>query len=395
MRSNQPPETFASCHETHVAVVFLVGDRAYKLKKPVRMGFLDFTSRAARLAACRREVELNRRLAPDVYLGVSDVTDPADGGPADHLVVMRRMPEDRRLSTLVTAGAPVADSLRALARQLAVFHAKAERGPAISAACTAEAASKRWADLFDRLHRFRGTRLDPHQAERTARLALKFTAGRTELFDSRCAAGRAVDGHADLLADDIFCLPDGPRALDCLEFDDALRYVDALDDAAFLAMDLERLGRPELASQFLADYAEFAADPAPASLRHHYVAYRACVRTLVNCLKADQGDHEAAELVEPHAQLCTEHLERGAVRLALIGGLPGTASPPSRARSRTITALSCCPATGSAKNWPAWIRTTRPPPRTSTASTPPPLPTTSTANCCAAPRRHSNSANTW
>jgi uncharacterized protein len=91
--------------ETHIGVVFLVGDRAYKLKKPVDFGFLDFRTRQSRLAVYRREVELNKRLAPDVYLGVADVSD-VDGEPLDHMVVMRRMPDDRRLSTLVRTGAP-------------------------------------------------------------------------------------------------------------------------------------------------------------------------------------------------------------------------------------------------------------------------------------------------
>ncbi|WP_410643593.1 hypothetical protein [Amycolatopsis sp. lyj-346] len=107
---------WAGVHETHIGVVFLVGDLAYKLKKPVDLGFLDFSARETRERACRREVELNRRPAPDVYLGVSDVTGP-DGSVCDHLVVMRRMPEDRRLSTLVRQSAPLAVTIRQLPRR--------------------------------------------------------------------------------------------------------------------------------------------------------------------------------------------------------------------------------------------------------------------------------------
>src|SRR5215475_7753515 len=106
----------AQVAETHIGVVFLVGDRAYKLKKPVDLGFLDFSTRPRRLVACRREVELNRRLAPDVYLGVADVTDE-HGQVCDHLVVMRRMPQGRRLSTLMAGDAPLADAIRSLARR--------------------------------------------------------------------------------------------------------------------------------------------------------------------------------------------------------------------------------------------------------------------------------------
>ena len=133
---------WADMRETHIGVVFLVGDRAYKMKKPVTTAFLDFSTPERRLAACRREVELNRRLAPDVYLGVSGVSGAelppwtgrgADGAPVEHLVVMRRMPDDRRLSTLVRAGAPVQDHLRDLARSVAAFHAAARRGPDVTA----------------------------------------------------------------------------------------------------------------------------------------------------------------------------------------------------------------------------------------------------------------------
>ncbi len=135
---------------------------------------------------------------------------------------------------------------------------------------------------------------------------------------------RIVDGHGDLLADDIFCVPDGPLLLDCLEFDDHLRYVDGIDDAAFLAMDLEFLGRKDLADYFFDTYCEFADDEAPASLKHFYIAYRAVVRAKVDCVRFTQGDPEASANASRHLSLALEHLNAGAVRLALIGGAPGT-----------------------------------------------------------------------
>ena len=120
---------YAAVAETHSAVVFFVGDRAYKLKKPVTLGFLDFTRPRARAAACRCEMTLNRRFAPDVYLGVAAVHGP-DGRVCDHLVVMRRMPAARRLSALVRAGADVE---RPVARVLAAWHAIAPRSRRIAA----------------------------------------------------------------------------------------------------------------------------------------------------------------------------------------------------------------------------------------------------------------------
>ncbi|NMH99309.1 AAA family ATPase [Pseudonocardia acidicola] len=324
-----PPDPFAAVRETHIGVVFLLGDRAYKLKKPVRTGFLDFSTTARRLAACHREVELNRRLAPDVYLGVSDVTEPmhdAEGRAAaiDHLVVMRRMPGERRLSTLVRSGAPLGPGLRGLARLLAAFHARARRGPQISIEGGREALHRRWADNLAETRPVRGAVLDDAVADTIERLALRFLAGRSALFSDRQAQDRIVDGHGDLIADDVFLLDDGARVLDCLEFDDRLRYVDGLDDVAFLAMDLERLGRPDLAEGFLGAYVAFSGDPAPAGLRHHYIAYRAFVRAKVAAMRHQQGDPTAAEEVAQHAELALRHLDDGAVRLALVGGLPGT-----------------------------------------------------------------------
>lgn len=318
-----PPRPYAGVHETHIGVVFLVGDRAYKIKKPVRTDFLDFSTEQGRRDACRREIELNSRLAPDVYLGLAEITDPVGGG-GEPAVVMRRMPPERRLSTLVRDGAPVTEALRSLARQLAVLHSRARRDPEIDAEGSQHALQARWTANIREAARFRGGVLEESAAADIERLALRFLAGRAPLFDERIAAGRVLDGHGDLLADDVFCLPDGPRALDCLEFDDRLRYVDGLDDASFLAMDLERLGDPGAARRFLADYAEFAADPAPATLRHHYIAYRAFVRAKVACLRSEQGDPGAAADVARYTDVTRRHLMRGAVRLALVGGLPGT-----------------------------------------------------------------------
>ena len=199
---------------------------------------------------------------------------------------MRRMPAGRRLSALVTARAPVDGALRQVARALAAWHAAAPRGPQIAAQGSRDALRARWQANIGQARASCGQLLEEAGLEEIERLAGRFTAGRAPLFAERIRAGRVVDGHGDLLADDIFCLDDGVRILDCLEFDDRLRWLDGLDDASFLAMDLERLGAPDLARRFTSWYAEYSGDPAPASLRHHYVAYRAFVRAKVACLRA-------------------------------------------------------------------------------------------------------------
>ena len=322
-----PEVPFVAVRETHIGVVFLIGDLAYKLKKPVRTPFLDFSTRQRRLRACQREVELNRRLAPDVYLGVAEVTG-LDGRPCEHLVVMRRMPEERRLATLLDTGAPLDDPVRRLARMLAAFHAGARRGPEITAEGGRDALRARWAEGFQELRRFRGTVLDDELVAELQCRALRFLDGREPLLAARQRTGRIVDGYGDLLTSDIFCLDEGPQVLDCLEFDDQLRYLDGLDDAAFLAMDLEYHGAAELGAQFLDWYAEFAGDPAPPALRHHYIAYRAAVRAKVACLRGEQGDtaiqDESREEARRYAGIAARHLRAAEVRLVLVGGLPGT-----------------------------------------------------------------------
>ncbi|HET7722865.1 MAG TPA: AAA family ATPase, partial [Acidimicrobiales bacterium] len=309
--------------ETHSGVVFFLGDRAYKLKKPVDLGFLDFRTREARLDACRREVALNRRLAPDVYLGIADVSGP-DGRPCEHLVVMRRMPDDRRLSSMVAAGVDVGEHLADLAVLLADFHAGADRSPSVDELAGRDAVRRRWETNHDEMAPFRGTVLDAETDDGIITLARRYLAGRGPLFEQRIEEGRVCDGHGDLLADDIFCLDDGPRVLDCLEFDDRLRFGDVLADVAFLAMDLERLGRPDLASEFLARYRDASGDRWPPSLAHHHIAYRAQVRAKVAAVRWSQGDTASAPAAARLLALCHDHLRQARVRLVLVGGSPGT-----------------------------------------------------------------------
>jgi aminoglycoside phosphotransferase family enzyme/predicted kinase len=319
----------AAVRETHTGVVFLLGERAYKLKKPLAFDFCDFSTPALRALACHREVELNTRLAPDVYLGVGAMP-TADGSSGEPVVLMRRMPAERRLSTLVQSGVDVEDDVRQIARLVATFHERTpfeevdDHNAEVAAEGSRDALQARWAANLDESQRFGGSVLDRSDLAAIRREAAEFLAGREPLLSHRVADGRIVDGHGDLLADDIFCLPDGPRILDCLEFDDRLRYVDRIDDIAFLAMDLERLGAPELTARLLGWYREYSADPAPPALVHHYLAYRAFVRAKVCCLRAEQGDPDAAAEAKALLGITRRHLGAGTVRLVLVGGLPGT-----------------------------------------------------------------------
>jgi aminoglycoside phosphotransferase family enzyme/predicted kinase len=315
----EPPEI----HETHTGIVVLVGDRAYKAEKPIVTDFLDFSTAARREEACQSEVRLNSRLAADSYLGVAHLTD-ATGGEPEPVVVMRRYPDSIRLASMVRRGEPVEEHLAAIAITLARFHAEATRSRQIDADARVPAIRARWQENLTELRAHIGTLLPREEVEEAQRLAMQFIDNRTSLFDDRIADRRIVDGHGDLQADDTFCSADTPVLLDCLEFDDHLRHVDTLDDAAFLAMDLEFLGRSDLAVLFLDAYRRASADQAPASLAHFFIAYRAIVRTKVDCIRAGQGRAEAGADARRHLELAVAHLRAGTVRLVLVGGGPGT-----------------------------------------------------------------------
>lgn len=316
----------AAVAETHGSVVFFHGDRAYKFLKPVTTPFFDYSTPELRRAACEREVRLNRRLSPDCYLGVTPVVE--GDVVADHAVVMRRLPHDRRLSRLLAR--PGGDEcLREVAAVVGRFHAGLAPDPEAARVATRDAVADLWTrGNLDDLDAHATDVLDAEDLADVRRRALRYLAGRGPLFDRRIEEGRAVDGHGDLLADDIFCLDDGVRIIDCLAFDDDLRRGDQLADVAFLVMDVERLAGPAAAGLLLEEWSSITGDRPPGSLVHHWVAYRALVRAKVRALRATQGDDDdcraAAEDARAFLRQCLDHLEAATVRLVLVGGAPGT-----------------------------------------------------------------------
>jgi aminoglycoside phosphotransferase family enzyme/predicted kinase len=324
--SAPPAEPYVAVRETHTSVVLLVGDRAYKVKKPVALPFLDLSTREARVADCLHEVELNRRIAPDVYLGVDELR-PIEGDTGDAgepVVVMRRMPDSRRLGAMVQ-DAGQADAARRCAldaaRQVAAFHAAL---PPIEGYDLVGTLTALWDEGRDQTRVFEGAVLDAAALDEAHALAREYLGGRERMLGERERRGLVRDGHGDLLTEDIFCLDDGARILDCLEFDERLRVGDVLMDIAFLAMDLALHGAPDLARLVVDRYRELTAESHPASLEHHYVAYRAWVRAKVECLRAEGGDPDATARSRHALALCVRELRVGRVRLVLVGGLPGT-----------------------------------------------------------------------
>ena len=307
--------------ETHISVLIFAGDWVYKVRKPVHFGFLDFRDRANRATDCHREVELNRRLSPDVYLGVADLV--MDGEAVDHMVVMRALPQERQLASLLRSDAAIETWLEPVAATLSSFHATAARSPEISASASPSALAQKWKENFEEVARLGNTALDPSVETEIKILVARWLSLHRVLLETRIADGYICDGHGDLQASDIFCLDDGVRILDCLEFSDTLRWDDVCADVAFLAMDLERLGRPDAARMFVRAYEQHSGARIPPTLLQLHIALRAYVRAKVACLRSKQNA-AAAEPARDLQVLARKHLRSARWALVLIGGLPGT-----------------------------------------------------------------------
>jgi aminoglycoside phosphotransferase family enzyme/predicted kinase len=280
--------------ETHISWVFLAGDRAYKLKKPVTLPFVDYGSAERRRGMCEEEVRLNRRLAPGLYLGTRAVVPAADGvalAPAgaanaiDHVVEMRRFDEARTLAAHVAHGGEYMPALVAVGRRLAAFHAEADAPDAGHATTALHAA---FAENIDTLLAHAPDEEFASQVASLARFTEAFFASRRSELEARAAAGRVRDGHGDLRAEHVL-LERGVEVVDCLEFDPALRIVDAGCDLAFLLMDLEALGSPAAARAVLGGYRGAGGDPGDDALLAFFSVYRALVRAKVALVRAGQS----------------------------------------------------------------------------------------------------------
>jgi uncharacterized protein len=278
-----PPPHPVTTVETHMSWVFLAGEYAYKLKKPVRYEFLDFRTLEARRRTCREEVRLNRRLAPHVYLGVVPLTQEPGGGLAlkgsgpavDWLVRMRRLPSERMLDRILVRGTWKPRDLDPAARLLAQFYASLPSLPM---------------EPGGYVERFReevtGTRreltkpdfgLPAGTIREIAREQLRFLEGHAPLLSARAEEGRVVEGHGDLRPDHIHLGPP-PAVIDCLEFSLELRTVDPADELAYLDLECRRLESPEVGPIFLEAYRDRTGDDPPEPLLSFYRSVRASIR---------------------------------------------------------------------------------------------------------------------
>lgn len=321
-------------HETHISWVLLAGDFAYKIKKPVKLPFLDFSTLAARRHFCDEELRLNRRLAPSLYLEVIEIHD-TPGGPAfggegpvvEAALKMRRFPARALLSERLAAGLLTADHIDRLARRIAAFHrdaAVAPPGSDFGSATLNERATRRVSEAIDAW--LRRIEVPGAQAWPALREWLMRELQRLAPFWAQRREGGSVrECHGDLHLANTLVLGDEVTAFDCIEFDPALRWIDVMNDVAFTVMDLLAHGRASLAFRFLDGWLQESGEYDGLPSLRFFMVYRALVRAQVAALGEAQ-DLRAAGAPDAcdYLRLAVRLADAGEPRLAITHGLPGS-----------------------------------------------------------------------
>jgi uncharacterized protein len=288
------PATNLRLIETHISWVILAGPYAYKLRKPVDFGFLDFSTLEQRRIDCEHEVILNRRLCPDLYLGVVDVVRrdgqfaiDVPGEPVEPAVWMARLPERGMLPALLERGAADERLMVRLAERLAQFHATAVTGFGVDEHGGVAALRANWDENFAQTDPYLGRTLSAEVRETVRASVDRFLSDQRELLTRRVAQGRVRDGHGDLHCGSVCVAGRRLYLFDCIEFNQRFRCADVAAEVAFLAMDLAHLGRADLGSTFANAYARISGDRELLDLLPFYTCYRAFVRGKVLGFRLD------------------------------------------------------------------------------------------------------------
>jgi aminoglycoside phosphotransferase family enzyme/predicted kinase len=334
------PVEAVEVRQTHISAVFLAGPFVYKVKKPVVLPFLDFGTLERRRHFCEEEVRLNRRLAPDVYQGVVPVTAApggprveGEGEPIEWAVKMRRLPEEATLLERLQKGEVGAGLVEALGRRVAAFHRASEANERTEARGRFETVARTIRDVFAQAAPKLGTTVSQEVLGRVRALADSALEQHRPLIEARPAR----DCHGDLRLDHVYHFPDrDPPAdlvvIDCIEFNERLRFIDPVADMAFLAMDLAFRGRSDLAGAFADAYFRESGDGEGRLLLPLYTAYRSCVRGEVEGLLLAEAEVPQAERdralgrARAYWLLALAELEAPSRKpcLLLVGGLPGS-----------------------------------------------------------------------
>jgi len=329
--------------QTHISYVFVAGEEVYKVKKAVDFGFLDFTTLEKRRHYCHEELRLNRRLAPETYLGVTAIREAGrdgqlvlgdgddDGGRVvEYAVRMRRLPQERMLKNIVGAAGFDPAILDKVAEKLAAFHRQAETGGLIDEIGDPATIRRNHEENFAQTEKYRGVTITDFQFRFVRDYVFRFLEVNAALLARRVQEHRIRDGHGDLHLEHIVIAPE-IVIFDCIEFNERFRYGDVAADAAFLAMDLDYNGHAAFGDRFVEAYARYADDGEILRLINFYKCYYAYVRGKVVSFRLDdpaidtRGKEEARRIASGYFDLACNYaarLEKPA--LIIITGLMGT-----------------------------------------------------------------------
>lgn len=325
--------------QTHISVLLLSRNYVVKLKKPVDFGFLDYTTLGQRERAVQAEVNLNRRLCRDVYIGYGGVIERdgvinfsgRHGTIVDYCVWMKRLPEDRMLDQLVARGAVTEAMIDGIAARLCEFHRQARRGPEVAQWGSLTELRHNWEENFAQTEPFRERTISSADFEAIRTWANHWLTDRQDLFQRRIQNRRIVDGHGDVRCESVCVTDQDIHIYDCIEFNDRFRCDDVASEVAFLAMDLDARGRPDLGYFFTEAYERRISDQDFFSLLPFYRCYRAFVRGKVLSFELNEPEFSAVEkdVATQQAQHYFALAKRYATPLprqtvVAVMGLPGT-----------------------------------------------------------------------
>jgi len=279
--------------QTQMSFLFLTGDYVYKVKKPVDLGYLDYTTLEKRRFFCQQELKLNRRLCPDIYLEVVPIVQHQDkillggkGEVIEYAVKMRQLPPQRMMNVLLSKNQVSQRMVRQVAQKLVDFHQQAETNTEISSYGSLGSILTNTEENFTQTQKYIGVSISSEQYRGIKAYTDSFTVQNIRLFKKRVKEGRIRDCHGDLHSAHI-CFIDGICIYDCIEFNDRFRYCDVASEIAFLAMDMDYHRHPDLSQHFIDAYVKSSQDEELLKLLHFYKCYRAYVRGKVESFKLD------------------------------------------------------------------------------------------------------------
>ncbi|MCL2358510.1 MAG: hypothetical protein LBH74_05840 [Nitrososphaerota archaeon] len=278
--------------QTHISFVFLTEQYVYKIKKPVNFGFLDFSTLEKRHVYCEKELQLNRRLCPSIYLEVVPINKSdklkigGDGQTIEYAVKMRRLPQEQLMIQLLQKGKIDEKIIDEIAAIVAKFHSEAQTSPEINVFGGLEIVRTNWVENFAQTQKYIGQTISVVDYALIQQKINHFMDKNQILFERRIADGRVRDCHGDLYSSNIF-VTDQICIFDAIEFNDRFRYSDVASDVAFLAMDLDYQNRSDLSDYFIKQYTLYSKDAQLAQMIPFYKCYRAYVRGKVVSFRID------------------------------------------------------------------------------------------------------------